>query len=54
MAKKTTDSVEVSCNSEEIKELLKKKLPSCFEREPAPAYTGNLDKLVEEIVALCK
>lgn len=37
----------------DLKELLKKKMPSCFDREPASAFNSNLDKLVEDIIKLC-
>ncbi len=38
---------------EQVKELLKLKLPAVFEREPAPAYAeGNLNALIDQIDAL--
>lgn len=39
---------------EELKEILKKKAPGIFDREPSAAYNGNLDKLVDEINSLYK
>jgi len=32
--------------------LLKAKTPGIFDREPAPAFNGNLNKLVESIINL--
>ena len=52
MAKTVTKTETVS--KEAVKELLKKKLPAVFEREPAPAYNSNLDNLVDELVELLK
>lgn len=52
MAKKV-ETKEVVDKGAVLKDLLKKKLPAVFEREPAPAYNSNLDKLVEEILELC-
>lgn len=40
-------------SKEDLKTLLKARLPAVFEREPAPAYAeGKLDQLVEDILAL--
>jgi hypothetical protein len=40
---------------QELKELLKRNLPGCFDREPAPAYSeGNLEELIDKIIQLLK
>jgi hypothetical protein len=54
MAKTIKTEQPVSDKKEVVKDLLKKKLPAVFEREPAPAYNSNLDKLVDELVELLK
>lgn len=51
--KKKTPAEKTELNTkEELTNLLKRKLPAVFEREPAPAYTNHLDTLVDEIIAL--
>ena len=35
----------------DLVELLKKRLPGVFDREPAPAYNSKLDLLVDDILS---
>lgn len=50
---KTEESIVPELRTE-IKALIQKKIPACFDREPASAFNSNLDLLVDEIVALCR
>lgn len=49
MAKKE----KVSSRHEAAFELMKQKLPGCFENQPAPVYAdGELRKLIDEVLSL--
>lgn len=50
--KEITATVTENDTHAELLALLKSKLPGCFEREPAAAYTSNLNVLAQEIINL--
>lgn len=52
--KKETSQEKVCTCKGELKKVLMEKLPGVFDREPAPAYNGNLDKLIDEIIEIVK
>ena len=47
---KTKSKEDVKDTKKELKEFLSQKLPTLFDR--TPTITGNLDKLVEEILEI--
>lgn len=49
MLKKVKEVEKVCDCTQELKTLLIQKTPGIFDREPAPAFNANLDKLVEDI-----
>lgn len=49
----TSDGVEVYTDKRAaLKLLIMRKAHSIFDREPAPAYNSNVDKLVDEIIEI--
>jgi hypothetical protein len=51
--KKEEVVVESKCDCKKaIKDLLIKKSPAIFDREPSPNFNANLDDLVEELIKL--
>lgn len=54
MAKKIKEDSKTAVKKENLKTLLRSRLPVVFEREPAPAYVEiHLESLVNDIVKLC-
>lgn len=49
MKKVKEETKEVCDCTQELKTLLMQKASGIFDREPAPSFNGNLDKLVEDI-----